>query len=55
MEIRQILTQRKSAARLEDYVSELRAISHLEIFDPAFAEVEALWNAPPTNTANRQQ
>jgi len=55
MEIRQILTQRKSADRLEGYVSELRATSHLEIFDPAFEDVEAQWNAPTANAANRQQ
>jgi len=55
MEVRQILTQRKSADRLEGYVSELRATSHLEIFDPAFEAVEAQWNAPTANAANRQQ
>jgi len=55
MEIRQILTQRKSADRLEGYVSELRATSHLEIFDPTFEDVEAQWNAPTANAANRQQ
>ncbi len=55
MEIRNILTQRKSADRLEDYVSELRAISHLEVFDPEFADVEAQWNVTTANTANRQQ
>jgi parvulin-like peptidyl-prolyl isomerase len=55
MEVRNILTQRKSADRLEDYVSELRAISHLEVFDPTFEDVEAQWNAPTANAANRQQ
>jgi len=55
MEIRNILTQRKSADRLEDYVSELRAISHLEIFDPSFEDVEAMWNAPTAEPANQQR
>jgi len=55
MEVRQILVQRKSAVRLEAYVSELRAISHLEIFDPAFEDAEAKWNAPTANASNRQQ
>ena len=55
MEVRQILMQRKSADRLEAYVSELRAMSHLEIFDPAFADAEAQWNAPPANAANQRQ
>lgn len=55
MEVRQILTQRKSGQRLEEYVAELKSISHLEVFDPAFAEVEAEWNAPTANPANQQR
>jgi parvulin-like peptidyl-prolyl isomerase len=55
MEIRNILMQRKSGQRLEDYLSELKSISYLEVFDPAFQDVEAQWNAPPANAANRQQ
>jgi parvulin-like peptidyl-prolyl isomerase len=55
MEIRNILMQRKSGQRLEDYLSELKSISHLEVFDPSFQDVEAQWNAPPANAANRQR
>jgi len=55
MEVRQILTQRKSGQRLEEYVSELRSISHLEIFDPTFEGVEEQWNAPTANAANEQR
>jgi parvulin-like peptidyl-prolyl isomerase len=55
MEVRNILTQRKSADRLEDYVNELRAIAHLEVFDPAFADVEAQWNVTTADPASRQQ
>ncbi len=55
MEVRNILTQRKSADRLEDYVNELRAIAHLEVFDPAFADVEAQWNVTTADAASRQQ
>jgi parvulin-like peptidyl-prolyl isomerase len=55
MEIRNILMQRKSGQRLEDYLSELKSTSYLEVFDPAFQDVEAEWNVPPANAANRQR